>query len=647
MNFFRHRNIERVFFLLITGILAFLFLRLYDVLKKDFEEVPQRLADGSMVNLNGGQLDQRIRQLLEREFYLEDPRDISLAYKTVAQGMSIEAEMDNTGELNKKRFFLTTQQAFNEGGESYKNRAVLARQLIGFSGDDSLRFAQELRAPPALGPEVNLQMGPHSIKGKILDAGGNAYAGILVRLQLVLPDSIRNIELTDATIREENSPAVKKTFIVDGGNRELQSMAAYARTGSDGEYVFEGLPEGNAFEVLPLKPHFQFGPSKGVEALKKNTRLSFKAAPHTMRLFANRDFNNLKKEGALIVRTPDEVIRWYSIIAIGFFAAFLLLHIFLSLAFPRADQLILPVIMLLTGISFLTLLSLQDPLRDRFLARSTFLYFIGGIVLIAFLSLFNLRRFTTDSGLFRLFAFRKDARAGNGWPWAVGAAILLVLTIFFGSGPEGSGVKVNLFGFQPSEIVKFLLLVFLAGYFTANEKFIAEYTRWQKRWSFFSFALLSIIASILLFLILGDLGPAMVVCFTFIVLFSFSRGDFILAAGAAVIYVLAIWILENILLATALIAILLVIASFINKKGMSESAIMVVVVMAGFLLLDQVPFIEEVFPGPVQRLVERKSIWMDPWNNEVFGGDHIANSIWAMASGGIEGQGIGEGFAKT
>ena len=647
MNFFRQRNIEKVFFLLITGVLAFLFIRLFEVLKKDFEDVPQRLANGTMVNLNGGQLDQRIKQLLEKEFYLEDPRDIALAYKTVAQGMSVEAEMDNTGELNKKRFFLTTQQAFNEGGESYKDRAVLARQLIGFSGDDSSRFAQELRSPPALQPAINLQMGAQSIKGKIVDAEGNNGAGILVRLQLLLPDSVKNIELTDAVIREENTAAVKKTFIVDGSNRELQSLRAYVRTGSNGEYSFDGLPEHQAFEVLPLKPHFQFGPSKGVESLKKTTTLNFKAAPHTIRLFSNRDFNNLKKEGALIVRTPDEVIRWYGIIAIGFFAAFLLLHIFLTVAFPRADQLILPVLMLLTGISFLTLLSLQDPLRDRFLARSTFGYFIGGILLMAFISLFNLRRFTTDSGLFRLFAFRNHPTASNGWPWAAAASILLVLTIFFGSGPEGSGVKVNLFGFQPSEIVKFLLLVFLAGFFTANEKFISEYVRWQKRWSFFSFALLSIIASILLFLVLGDLGPAMVVCFTFIVLFSFSRGDFILAAGAALIYVLAIWILGNILLASALIAILLVIASFINKKGMSESAIMVVVVMAGFLLLDQVPFIEDVFPGPVQRLVDRKSIWMDPWNNEVFGGDHIANSIWAMASGGIEGQGIGEGFAKT
>src|SRR3954462_11027605 len=49
----------------------------------------------------------------------------------------------------------------------------------------------------------------------------------------------------------------------------------------------------------------------------------------------------------------------------------------------------------------------------------------------------------------------------------------------------------------------------------------------------------------------------------------------------------------------------------------------------------------------MQRLLDRKAIWQKPWDNEVFGGDHIANAIWGMSSGGISGQGVGEGFAKT
>jgi cell division protein FtsW (lipid II flippase) len=180
-----------------------------------------------------------------------------------------------------------------------------------------------------------------------------------------------------------------------------------------------------------------------------------------------------------------------------------------------------------------------------------------------------------------------------------------------------------------------------------NERYISEYTRWNKRWSFFSLSLILIAFAILLFLILGDLGPAMVIGFTFIILFSFSRGDFAFAIGSVVLYVLTLWLMKNVLLATAVTAAAIVIASLFVRKQMSESALLVFFIIASFLLLDKVPYLDKLFPGPVQRLVDRKAIWQDPWNNEVFGGDHIANAIWAMSSGGVQGQGIGEGFAKT
>ena len=211
---------------------------------------------------------------------------------------------------------------------------------------------------------------------------------------------------------------------------------------------------------------------------------------------------------------------------------------------------ILPVLMLLTGLSLLTLLSLQDPLRDRFLAQNTLIYLGIGMIGMCCLLFVNLRRFTVDSALYRMFFFKNNPKASNGWPWARACYWFPDFNHPFGSGPEGSGVKVNLFGFQPSEIVKYAIILFLAGFFASNEKFISEYRSWHKRWSFFSFVLAAIIVSILLFLVLGDLGPAMVLCFTFIVLFSFSRGDFMFMVVAVVLYVLAVWTIDNVWLAT-------------------------------------------------------------------------------------------------
>jgi cell division protein FtsW (lipid II flippase) len=650
MNNFKKRNIERIFLLLISCVLAYLFTRLFSVLQEDFKEVPVRIADGTMVNLNGDKPDQQLKVLLGKGYYFEDPKDVEFAGSIISQGFALRTSpMDNIGDVNKREFNVLAETAYSEGGESYRNRAKLSRTLIGYIGDDSLRYDEEKSHPPTLPSTATIGGGTHQISG-IVKEGNNSAAGVLVRLQMVLPrDSIYSTEITEVDkIITEKSPTLKKSYVLDSNkHRQLQSLSAYVRTDAHGHYAFDQLPEDRAFEVLPLKPGFQFGPSKGIEVLEKDIQFNFTQSPHTLRLFSTHDFNNLRKEKALTVRTPEEVKKWYWIIGISFFIAFFLLHLLLSIRFPEADQLILPVIMLLTGISFLTLLSLQDPLRDRFLARSTLGYFLAGISLIIVLLFLKIRRFTIDSSFYRLFLFTKNSTAAQGWPWALGAAGLLLLTILFGSGPEGSGVKVNLFGFQPSEIVKFLLVVFLAGFFSVNERFISEYTRWKKRWTFFYIALLGILLTIFLFLILGDLGPAMVACFTFIVLFSFSRGDFLFSVLTAALYVIAIWLIKNIWIASLIIGVFLLVTSLFTKKGLSESAIMLFVVMAGFLLLDNIPYINKVFPGPVQRLTDRKAIWQDPWDNEVFGGDQIANGIWAMSSGGIKGQGIGEGFAKT
>ena len=95
------------------------------------------------------------------------------------------------------------------------------------------------------------------------------------------------------------------------GRKQLQSLTAYARTDAKGTYRFENLPSGKAFEVLPLQPGFQFGPAKGTATLDGNETFSFTQRPHTIRLFSSRDFNNLKREKALIVRTPQQFNSWF------------------------------------------------------------------------------------------------------------------------------------------------------------------------------------------------------------------------------------------------------------------------------------------------------------------------------------------------
>jgi cell division protein FtsW (lipid II flippase) len=612
--------------LLIAIVLGALFYTLYSKQQQGFEEVEGRLKDGTMMNLNAGSAGPSMKKLLEKGYYFEDKKDVALIESVVTKGIQkFKKPIDNVGELNKSKFFVPAEEALRFGGKNFKRRAQDSKALLGFTGADSLRYAQEKTNPPKLPAQADLRSGPHSIRGKIIDSLKRPVAGVLIRMQLILPQ--------DSTFGEE-------------GRQEKTPLSVYVRSDAEGSFAFMNLPADKAFNVLPLQPGFQFGRSQGVQELQGDAKFTFRQHLHTIRLFSARDFKILKKEKSLIVRTPEEYNQWFMIVTAAFFAGFLVLQLALSRKSAPTDKIILPVIMLMTGFSFLTLLSLQDPLRDRFLARDSLLFFGAGIVLILVMLRINFRKLTIDSRFYRMLVLSKNSGKANGWQWAGLSLALLALTIVFGSGPEGSGVKVNLLGVQPSEVVKYALILFLAGFFASNEQFISTYLTWQKRWYFFSFALAAMILAILLYLALGDLGPAMVVCFTFIILFSFSRGDFLMMMATIVTYTLTLWFL-NIWLATLITVVLLASVMLSSKKRMSESAIMVMLVMAGFLLIDQLPYLDKLIPGPVNRLTERKSIWQDPWNNEVYGGDQVANGIWAIAGGGFSGQGLGEGFAKN
>jgi cell division protein FtsW (lipid II flippase) len=619
------RKTERKLILLSAIILGALFITLFGTLQKGFVDVDSRLKNGTMVNINDKNPGQLIKTLLEKGYYFEDKKDIALISAVVSSGSkSFKEPIDNVGELNKRRFFIDADEAFQKGGQNFKKRVLDSRALLGYTGEDSVLFKKESVNPTALKAEIAVNQGQYNITGKVIDTAGKPVPGVLIKLQMILPQDSTDNDL------ELAKPALR----------------SYARTNTEGYFAFQKLPDDQAFAILPMQPGYQFGKSQGVQELQKDASFVFKQTPHSIRLFSARDFKILKKEKSLIVRSTMEYNQWYWIITGCFFLGFFLLHLLMSIKFPQADQLILPVVMLMTGLSFITLLSLQDPLRDRFLAKDTLVFFGMGILGICLLLFIKFRKFTVDSRIYRMLVLPKNSGKANGWQWAGMALALLALTIVFGTGPEGSGVKVNLFGVQPSEIVKYAIILFLAGFFASNEKFITEYRTWRKRWYFFSFALVAMAIAILLYLVLGDLGPAMVICFTFIILFSFSRGDFMMMMIAIITYTLTVWFL-NIWLASLITVLLVALAMLLNKKRTSESAIMIIMVIAGFLLIDQIPYLDKLIPGPVNRLTERKSIWQDPWNNEVYGGDQVANGIWAMSGGGITGQGVGEGFAKS
>ena len=398
-SWFKNRNAERTCLLLTGIIMAFLFWKMFSVLQRDFAEVSTRMANGTMINLNDDKPGERMKEVLEKGMYFEDPKDISFIAKTVAAAKKPGTEIDNVGTLNKAPYFVNADQAFSQGGASFKKRVELSRDLLGFSKDDSTSFKKESTHPLQVAAQTNVGLGTGTISGTIKNHSGQPVQGALLRLRQLVPPENTNATGDDNDIIQFKN-GVRKVLYPDSTKKlQLLSFNAYARTDASGNFSFTGLPVNQSFDIIPLQPGYEFGPSKGVEKLKGSAVFHFVQSPHTMKLFSTQDFNNLKKEKAFIVRTPEEVSYWFRLIVITFFASFLLLHLIMTIRSPGADQLLLPVVMILTGLSFIALFSLQDPLRDRFLVKSTFIYFCIGMGAIAAFQFINLKKFTTDSGI--------------------------------------------------------------------------------------------------------------------------------------------------------------------------------------------------------------------------------------------------------
>ncbi|BAU54931.1 hypothetical protein MgSA37_03111 [Mucilaginibacter gotjawali] len=292
------RKKERLFLILTGIILLLLFIRLFYVEQKNFTDVNQRLKDGTMINLNAPHLAQNLGALLKKGYYFEDQNDINLIENTIAGSLKSGLKFDNIGELNKQRFNINADQAFEEGGESFKQRVTVSRSLLGYTGDDSVRFIQEKSNPPALPATTDAGLDGSTISGKIFNKK-LPVSGVLVRLQMILPqDSIYNDEEAGLIkTQAKQTSAYKLVYVLDDkGQKHLQSIIAFSRTDGNGEYAFKNLPANKAFEVLPLQPGFQFGKTQGTENLDGDETFNFYQSPHTIRLLSARDYNILKKK---------------------------------------------------------------------------------------------------------------------------------------------------------------------------------------------------------------------------------------------------------------------------------------------------------------------------------------------------------------
>jgi cell division protein FtsI/penicillin-binding protein 2 len=142
------------------------------------------------------------------------------------------------------------------------------------------------------------------------------------------------------------------------------------------------------------------------------------------------------------------------------------------------------------------------------------------------------------------------------------------------------------------------------------------------------------------------MGPALVIAGTFIIIYSFVRRDLIELCVGLVLFLICLkvasWLAphsELALLAAAItwLCLWVVYGFTINKKKqLFESAIFLNLVISAFIFGSNLPNVGE-------RLQDRNDIYTGIWDNEVRGGDQVAQGLWGLSSGGAFGQGLGEG----
>ena len=278
----------------------------------------------------------------------------------------------------------------------------------------------------------------------------------------------------------------------------------------------------------------------------------------------------------------DGALRWQHLWAPGVWlllmgAAHLTLHRFK----PRRDPFILPLVALLTGWG----LVLIDRLAVNFLARQVVWLVLGTAVLLAITILpHNLR-------LLRRYRYT----------WLTGGLLLLAATLVFGVNPSGYGAAlwlpipfVGQVYFQPSELLKLLLIVFLASYFAVREAALAASR--EKGWAG----------------ILSYLAPLLLMWGFCIVLLVWQRD-----LGAATLFFIV----------------------FLSLLYMATGDGRFVLVGGGLLLLAGI-FAYFAF----DLVALRVDAWWNPWPDADDRAFQIVQSLYALAAGGILGQGVGQGF---
>lgn len=266
-------------------------------------------------------------------------------------------------------------------------------------------------------------------------------------------------------------------------------------------------------------------------------------------------------------------------VPIGLITAFIVAHIAIRLLAPGADPAILPIVFVLSGIgiTFVTRLAPE-------LAMSQVMWlFISVAAMVAVLffvpNLDNLARYKYTIGI-------------------VGV-VLLLLPMLIGTEISGSKLWITFggFSFQPGELAKILIVLFLAAYLAENRELLSASSR--------------------------HLGPFTIprirMLFPMLVMWGVS---------------LLVVVFERDLGSALLFFTMFVIMLYVATGRISYVVVSIILLAIGGVLCYHL----------FSHVRVRVQIWLDPFKDPSGAGMQIVQSLYSLADGGLVGSGIGKGL---
>lgn len=267
-----------------------------------------------------------------------------------------------------------------------------------------------------------------------------------------------------------------------------------------------------------------------------------------------------------------------------FLAVCLLAHIFIRVRLPDADPFLFPLMALLTAIGLIMIYRLDSELA-RDLARDQANWFVVGLAFFA-----------------AVITFLRDYTVLERYKYTIALAGIVLLLAprlpLIGEQVNGAwlGVRVGPIGFQPAELAKIAIIVFLAGYlWETRELLIVRARRFLgltlPPLKYLGPLLLVWGASMFMLVFIRDLGSSLMFFAAFLALLYVATGRLSFVIVGLTMFILGAWF-------------------FYNTVG---------------------------------HVTDRVDIWLDPWSDPGGAGYQVLQSMFAQADGGL----FGAGFAQS